>query len=422
MDSVTITDAVHGLRDEIGSFVELLETRLPRSEVTDVVEHGATVTSGQLGQQPERCTEDHLIWGILSTLGYSVTPRPHYPAGDDDDYPDFRVDNLSDVVIGENKSINKYGAAKADLQAYLDSARYDYGIATDGLRWCVYELERGHHGDVELVSVVDEYDLTPVLRTVARQQEVVDYTDELERSGSIDQQLGQFFQTYCHYNIRREIGGLDDFYDLYMEILVGDGDYHDIETPLIEGIDAPSGTSVNEQLAFAVLLLERLAFLQLLRDRGILDLPAFQKSWREKSRGLNRYTGTYYSKYLKPLFYSVLPHPPADRPTESVETYGQPAQLAGGLFAPLLEEEDTFDVDDAVMQTVLMTFIENESRTLVNEAARSPLIAEFAAAYEGNDIVGRIAPWYSTIEDAYEREVDYVEREIETTLRSYVAE
>jgi len=47
----------------------------------------------------------------------------------------FRVDNLPNNVIGENKSVNDIETAKTELLDYLDNTRQEYGIATDGYRW-----------------------------------------------------------------------------------------------------------------------------------------------------------------------------------------------------------------------------------------------------------------------------------------------
>lgn len=135
MSSQEIDEAVSEIRDHIDNLLTTLDAQMDNPRLEGVVERGGTLKSANIGQLPERCVEDTLIWPTLETLGFEVTPRPYYPIGDDNERPDFRIDNLSEVVIGENKSLNRFKAAKKDIESYLDTRRYEYGIATDGLQW-----------------------------------------------------------------------------------------------------------------------------------------------------------------------------------------------------------------------------------------------------------------------------------------------
>jgi hypothetical protein len=137
MSSQEIEQATSEIRDHIDSFLDTLEIRMEVPRFDGILEGSESLDSENLSQRRERCVEDTLIWPILETLGFDCTPRPYYPAGDDNECPDFRVENLADRVIGENKSINQFSEAKSDLRIYLDSQRYEYGIATDGFQWGV---------------------------------------------------------------------------------------------------------------------------------------------------------------------------------------------------------------------------------------------------------------------------------------------
>jgi hypothetical protein len=56
---------------------------------------------------------------------------------------------------------------------------------------------------------------------------------------------------------------------------------------------------------------------------------------------------------------------------------------------------------------------------LINEALGGSLLQAYTEEYESRDIVGRIPQYYSTIVDAYAAEIEYVESQVERTLRSY---
>ena len=134
MSSREIEESISEIRGHIIDLLDTLDDRMADHRLDEIIETGGTLRSSNLGQLPERCVEDALIWPILETLGFEYTPRPYYPVGSDDEQPDFSIDNLSETVIGENKSVNRFGDARADIESYLDTRRYEYGIATDGLR------------------------------------------------------------------------------------------------------------------------------------------------------------------------------------------------------------------------------------------------------------------------------------------------
>ena len=106
MSSQEIEEATTAIRSHVVDFLTTLDDQMDDPRLSEIVEAAGTLQSKNLGQTPERCVEDALIWPILETLGYEYTPWPYYPVGDSDEQPDFRIDNLSETVIGENKSVN----------------------------------------------------------------------------------------------------------------------------------------------------------------------------------------------------------------------------------------------------------------------------------------------------------------------------
>jgi hypothetical protein len=419
MSSKEIEDATERIRGHLTNFLTTVEDQMREPRLTEVVEKGDSLSAENIGQTPERCVEDALIFPTLRVLGFEVTPRPYYPYGKTEERPDFRVDNLAETVIGENKSVNNFSEAKSDIEEYLDSRRYEYGLVTDGLRWALYELKTGANGQAELYEVIEEQSIAPAVRRLARERGLVDYTEELHSDNTVESTLGRFYQTFNHYGVRRTLGGLTEFYDLYLETLTGAGDYESLSENLVDSIESPSDAGESDTLAFAALFVDRLALLQLLLDRGILEGVALHREWTEHNTGLNRFRGSFYSQHLQPLIYDALGTPQHERDESLSDAWRGLPYLDGGLFKPLLPEERAYDIPDETMRVVLTRFIEGEERTVVNEATQGSLLETYTEEYESREVAGRIARHYSTIVDAYRAEVDFVESEISRTLRSF---
>jgi hypothetical protein len=422
MSSKEIETGTEQIRAHITGFLNTVESRMSEPRLTEILEDGETLQAQNLGQTPERCVEDTLIFPILESLGFEVTPRPYYPYGNTEDRPDFRIDNLAEIVIGENKSVNRFDEASSDMEEYLDSQRYEYGIITDGLRWALIELEAKEKAEAALNEVVTKQSIAPAIRRIARDRDLVDYTEEIHTSNTVDGTLGRFYQQFNHYGIRRTLGGLTEFYDLYLETLTGDGDYETLPQNLLDSMESPSGATPEDELAFAALSIDRLAFVQLLVDRGILDGLALHAEWSEHNRGLNRFRGTFYAQHLRPLVYEVLGTARDARRAEQTNSCEGLPHLAGGLFEPLIPEERSYDIPDETMQLVLTRLIEGEQRTLINEAVHGSLLETYTEEYESRDLAGRIPRHYAAIVDAYSAEVEFVESEISRTLRSFEGE
>jgi|AntDeeMetageno50_2_1112565.scaffolds.fasta_scaffold03116_1 hypothetical protein len=417
MDSVIVDAAVSDLRDVVRGFLDELDDRsVPADRLGEIIEDDKEFKGDDIGQSQERFVEDSLIWPVLEVLGYGVTSRPHSPGQIRKEYPDFRVDNLPNNVIGENKSVNDIETAKTELLDYLDNTRQEYGIATDGYRWGVYEIAETDGYDLTLHPILEPQSLKPVVQYFARKERMVPYAD-LNALPDPDSLLATFFQQLGHHQVRRATGGLSEFHDLYAETLVGEGDYnHDgIDTPLVEAVNAPDSADKAEKTAFMALLVDRLAFVRLMRDRGVLNVELHEE-WSHHNKGLNRFQGSFYDTHLKPLFYDVLSVPKLERKDE--DAFGSPPEFTGGLFEPVLDNEDDYDITDGVMQDVLTVFIEGESRTVINEAACGSLLESYRATDE-TDLVGRMAEWYADLTRVYESELAYVEENISPTLRRH---
>lgn len=419
MDSATVDATVSNLVECIETFLDEFEQReVPVDRATSIIEEGDEMTGKDVGQQPERFVEDNLVFPVLDALGYRITPRPNSEAGGDaDEYPDFRVDNLPANVIGENKALNDVVTARHELLGYLDSAVHEYGFATDGYQWGLYEAEQGPNGGVERVAAIEPQSLRPVVQHFARERKLVDYTDDLPGLPNPRDKLAEFYQSFGHHNVRQTTGGLTRFHDKYAELLAGSGEYDHggIDMPLLDAIEAPADAGESEQLAFAALLVDRLAFVRLMQDRGVLDVR-LRGEWEEHDHGLNRFRGSFLENHLQPLFYDVLAVPSDDR--DDPRAFGQPPHFAGGLFEPVLPREREYDVADEAMRDVLTAFIEGEVRTVINEAVHGSLLQSYRGSGEA-ELAGQMAEWYGDLTGRYDNELQYVEENIRPTLYGY---
>lgn len=419
MDSATVQAVVDNLVDTIETFLDEFEERdVPPHRITAVIEGDDQLAGDDLRQHPERFVEDYLIWEVLDALDYKFTPRPNSPVGGADDLPDFRVDNLPSNLIGENKSVNDIKTAREELRLYLDSARHEYGIATDGFEWGLYCLEEARGGELKLSAEVEPFSIKPVVQYYARERGLGEgYTDDLSGLPDPEIRLASFFQSFGHHTVRRQIGGLRQFHDKYAEVITGDGEYdHEgIRQPLVKVIESPEDAGDASRLAFSALLIDRLAFLQLMQDRGVVDFR-LREEWDEHDQGLNRWRGSFYETCLQPLFYDVLSVIPSAR-EDNLSSFGRPPRFGGGLFEPILPDEKEYDLSDEVMRDLLSVFIEGESRTVINEAVRGSLLESHQEV--DAQLAGRTAQWYRDVTEAYDAELEYVEENIHSTLRRF---
>lgn len=112
------------VKSAIRDFVNALAGNLNAHELERFFAGDKTLTSRDLGNQPEPWTEHNLIWPILEAVGLNKDPQP-YGAGD---RPDFELLNVDVDVIGENKSPNNIDAAENEIKQYLRDIRSSLAI------------------------------------------------------------------------------------------------------------------------------------------------------------------------------------------------------------------------------------------------------------------------------------------------------
>jgi len=381
------------LRSVIEDFLDELSDTVSDTHTVERVLSGAeTLTIADLNNQPEEWTEGNLIWPLIEAVGLNREPgRPasqRSVAGTTQrEAPDFRlVERDGDlVVIGENKSPNQLTVAEEELVGdYLSNKAWpDYGIATDGFEWVVYRAEHG--GDFLEFNEVERVDLRPAINAVAR---------DLGHLGSgslgdvdVDETLAAFVSTFAPENLHTLLtqtapkefrdtrnANVEEFYELYIELLFGVSDEHDYDTCLRDDIVAPRGATDKEQDLFAVTLMNRLLFIKFLETRDVLPNGFLRTLVREYKGNADSIPGTLYETFIKPLFYDLFNTPENERhPKLRTGQYAEVPYLNGGLFRENIPNESQFNLVDRTLPAIINDLIEGH-RLELNGRSFDPAI------------------------------------------------
>lgn len=330
--------------------------------------------SRDLGSKPETFVQRELIWPLLNEMGLEYTEEPYGGGGHSKDerdivWPDFELDNIDEYVIGENKAFNLVERSHSQIIDYLDrrSIGADAAIATDGITWRVYRVEQG--GDKTEFPIVEELNLRDLLLEIARNKNYIS-TGSLQEVDIAEeiQEFTQLFQrdkfneyvTQTAPKILRDTRKKDveEFYELYIELLFGESSKYNDETCLMDDISAPHNPGDHEVRRFAVTLMNRLLFIKFLEDRV---LP--EKTLLNRVRSYEKYedeiTGNLYDTQIKPLFYDLFNEQKESRESKhQTGWFDEIPYLNGGLFRPNVDSEKDYRVEDRVLPRIIRELIE----------------------------------------------------------------
>lgn len=354
-------------------FVDDLHTQIDTAHRLEDLLHGQeSLTGADVGSKPEAWTRKHLIRPLLNASSLEWEPEIH---GGGEGYPDFGLTNLDVLVIGEDKSINKYEEAEEEIKGYLNnraaSRGAEYGIATDGFQWTVYRVELG--GDYLSYTPVDP---TPInfrneILQIARNKNYISQTgiDEVD----IDEKAESFYEVFNRDSFNtlltqeapkrireKKQAGIEEFYDLYVELLFGEGSgSYDYETTLLDDIKEPDTASDTDKRRFAIRMVNRLLFVKFLEDREVLPQDFLSErvtNYQDAQEEFDDLGGSLYKAQLEPLFFSLFN---ADDRMSSLQGgwFDDVPYLNGSLFAPE-EQERNYDVDDRMLITVVQDLVE----------------------------------------------------------------
>lgn len=363
------------IRDVLENFLEEMSesSRLSPQELERVLAgEKDDLQSSDLGQKPETFTENKLIFPLLDAVNLKYEQQPHGQSGARSRWPDFGITNLNEYVVGESKPLNNVDEAEDQVAEYLDSISIgaDYGIATDGIQWFVYTVERS--GDVTEFPRVKSINLQQLLFKIARENKFVNsgsLTGTDTDSTEIIQEFIEIFEQE-HFNsiisveapqiIRnRRKRDIEEFYDLYIELLFGEGEDYSYDTHLMADIVSPPEATEQEERQFAVTLMNRLLFIKILEGKGVVDeglLGTRLETYEENSDAIMQ---GFYEAQLQPLFYGLFNTRKKNRkPKYKTGWTDEIPYLNGGLFRENIPNEKQYSVRDRILTDIIENLIE----------------------------------------------------------------
>jgi len=319
------------VRSVLEDFVDDLNSDVDTHRLEELLRGDGTLSDGEVGtieSKPESWTRHHLIRRLFEAVDFEWENEIH---GKGEGYPDFGIINLDVVVIGEDKSINKIEEAQDDIEEYLNnraaSRNAEYGIATDGIEWRTRRIELG--GDyLDYDEVEDDIDFRDCLLQIARDKNYIGQTglDDTD----IEETVDKFYNTYSidQFNplltqeTPRKIreskkAGVEEFYDLYVELLFGEGsENYEYNTTLLNDVRAPDGITDTDRRKFAIKLVNRLLFVKFLEDRGVLPEDFLRQrvdNYQQVKEEVDEFSGGLYKSQIEPLFFSLFNTEETDR-------------------------------------------------------------------------------------------------------------
>lgn len=362
------------LKQVLASFVDAIAAQVNAQELEDLLA-GRSVPDGRTlgGYEPEAFIEDELIYPIIEDVLGLEKQRFPYSDNRNPMRPDFELGDLG--IIGENKVLNNYQAAVADLEdRYLRDKGIDedFGIATDGFKWGLIRIDTG--GDFRQIDRIAEIDLRGLAQEYAVSKNLVAQPSlELEDT---DKLVSEFLDTFSRDGLTYHLdaapqryrdrlqGSIDEFYDLYITLLFGKGrGDRSYDTTLMEDVEGPPEATEIEERVFAITLVNRLLFIKLLEEGDVLPegflsdrVEQFEESKQTLAGDVN-----LYEDQIKPIFYELFNTPQDERSPRHRQSdvwFSQVPYLNGGLFRENVEGEREYTVRDRILPTLISDLIE----------------------------------------------------------------
>lgn len=382
--------SVDEVRDVIEAYLRDLNDRLSSQEIEEVLMHNRDdLTSSDLRMKPERHAEEQLIYPLFSLFGIEKDPQAFGQSGNYTVWPDFHITNIEPSIIGENKPYNNVDEGIDELKEYLDrkSIGAEYGIVTDGLVWRIYKIELG--GDMtDYPEIVEPYiNLQPIIAQVAREINIISGSTLNSSLNSVDveteiKRLINNFDKPCLEDLvstrapkflrDRRKRDVEEFYDLYIKLLFGQGDDEKYDTHLLNDIQSPRGADEKYERLFAVSLMNRLLFVKFLESNEIIPEGLLTERVNFYQDNNDQIAGTLYSSQIKPIFYDLLNTDEDDRKKKHNSGWFEKVPyLNGGLFRANIGDnenfsEKDFDVDDNILPDIISDLIEGSELNLSN--------------------------------------------------------
>lgn len=387
--SVLAETTVDEVRSVIEEYLRDLDSRLSSQEIEQVLMHKKDdLNSSDLGMKPERHAEEELIYPLFDLFGVDKDPQAYGQSGNYTVWPDFKITNIEPTIIGENKPYNNVDEAIDEIKDYLDrkSIGAEYGIVTDGLQWRAFKIELGGDTTDYPEIIQPSIDLRAAVAEIARDLNIIgastisdiDVESEIIRlinnfdAPCLEDLVSTRAPKILRDNRKRDV---EEFYDLYIKLLFGEGDDEDekYDTHLLNDIRSPKGADGKDERLFAVSLMNRLLFVKFLESNDVIPDGLLTERVSFYQQNKDNISGTLYSTQIKPIFYDLLDtKKPRPKNKHNQGWFDKIPYLNGGLFRPTIGSnkdfsEKDFDVDDNILPDIISDLIEGSELNLNGE-------------------------------------------------------
>lgn len=348
----------------------------------DVLIRGGSYKANDLSpeQDPEEFARREIIEPILKFLGYSVElteGRVKIGAGEFRK-PDYQIKTESGLLIyveAEPLNADLMKSAKKQISEWLFSkaSESNYAIATNGYEWIVYKFDDIAKDIVEVYRV-DVRDLTVNhhVKSFASSKALLEKKYGLV---ALHSKLIEFLLEEAFLRVEEQKEEVTKkFYNDYVRFIFGlDERGKKLEEKcLIDEIVTQFGVREEDKRLFAVILINRLIFIKFLEEKGIVP-PDLLKRILDEYRSQQNVPLSLYEAYMKPLFYEVFNTAPNERKeyVRRVTLFKDIPYLNGGLFRPMIKNEENFSVNDDGLIKIIEDLLEKYTFTLSGEDSGS---------------------------------------------------
>ena len=334
----------------------------------DVIINGRTYQSYQIveEQTPEELVRQTVVEPILNYLGFSFvrTTRVNTPGGFR--FPDYTINSRQEGIslLLEVEPINgdMFSRDKGvdQVQQWLVSrfAKTDIGIATDGLRWILVRIDE----ESGRLSTLKDINIKPMFAALLSQTllSAEDVNEVLEEFLVFKaDRLGAFLRGYIIDQDEKKDEISLRFYKDYIRFVFGltEGGEKTGEISLLDSVIPPKGVTALQTELFSVITMNRLLFITFLEEQKIVPARLIDSLYKDHQQ--SHQIRTFYSSYLKPLFFDVFNKDRENRNANirDSEPYKNIPYLNGSLFRQAIEREEEYDIQDDAMELVIKNLL-----------------------------------------------------------------
>ncbi len=360
---------VNELKEELEKIYNSLKSKFKKyPDFQGIILSGYSYQSDQVmkDQTPEELVSEAIVEPVLKYLGYTLVGQTKVKSPFGYRIPDYTINSLNEEltlyveVEPMNTDLFSKGKGVSQVEEWLLSraSKTDMGIATDGILWLLVRFNDSTWKADTVLSV----DLRPFFSFKLGSSLQPEIDKEALRNLLLfkPENLNKYLNNYLVNVEENKEEITQKFYDDYIGSVFGlDRKGNTLGgKSLLNSVVVPENSSATTKGLFSVLTLNRLLFITFLEDQGIVPrhlINSLNSKFKESAS-----PQSFYSMYIKPLFYDVFNKNVKDRNPNirQLEPYNLIPYLNGSLFRKSMEAEEEYDIEDEGMQLVIENLLE----------------------------------------------------------------